>query len=53
MLQQAPFRLSRSGVMLAIVSAAFAGEAGAAAGRVEFTIGGVMLARNGGRHADT
>ncbi len=43
----APFRLNRSGFLLAVVSAAFAGEAGAAAGRAEFTIGGVTVARNG------
>jgi hypothetical protein len=43
----APFRLNRSGIMLAIVSAAFAGQASAAAGRAEFTIGGVTLQRNG------
>ena len=43
----APFRLNRSGVMLAIVSAALASEAGAAAGRTEFVIGGVTVARNG------
>ena len=42
-----PFRLNRSGIMLAIVSAAFASEASAAAGRAEFTIGGVTVARNG------
>ena len=42
-----PFRLNRSGFMLAIVSAAFAGQAFAVAGRVEFTIGGVTVARNG------
>src|ERR1700674_1742565 len=34
-----PFRLNRSGFLLALVSAAFAGQAGAAAGRVDFTIG--------------
>jgi len=44
----APFRLNRSGVMLALVSAAFAGEAGAAAGRTEFTIGPVMVAGRDG-----
>jgi len=43
----APFRLNRSGIMLAIVSAAFASEASAAAGRAEFTIGGVTVARGG------
>lgn len=42
-----PFRLNRSGIMLAIVSAAFAHQAGAAAGRAEFVIGGVNVARNG------
>src|SRR5688572_24174973 len=47
MKRSVPFRLNRSGIMLAIVSAAFAGEAGAAAGRAEFTIGGVTLARGG------
>ena len=47
MSRSAPFRLNRSGMMLALVSAAFAGEAGAAAGRTEFTIGGVTIARNG------
>jgi len=43
----APFRLNRSGIMLAIVSTAFASEASAAAGRAEFTIGGVTVARGG------
>src|SRR5258708_16716265 len=38
-----PFRLNRSGVMLALVSVAFAGEAGAVAGRVDFTIGGTTV----------
>ncbi len=38
-----PFRLNRSGVMLALISAAFAGEAGAVAGRVDFTIGGTTV----------
>ena len=47
MSRSAPFRLNRSGMLLALVSAAFAGEAGAAAGRTEFTIGGVTIARNG------
>jgi hypothetical protein len=42
-----PFRPNRSGIVLAIVSAAFAGEASAAAGRAEFTIGGVTVARGG------
>ena len=43
-----PFRRSRSGLVLALVSAAFAGEAGAAAGRVEFTIGGATIAGRDG-----
>src|SRR3990170_2672679 len=43
----APFRPSKSAIMLAMVSAAFAGNVGAAAGRTEFTIGGVTLARGG------
>ena len=44
----APFRLNRSGVMLALVSAAFAGEAGAAAGRTEFIVGPVTVAGRDG-----
>ena len=47
MRQTIPFRLNRSGFMLAVVSAAFAGQAVAAAGRAEFTIGGVTVARGG------
>src|SRR5687768_12672569 len=43
-----PFRLNRSGVLLALVSAAFAGEAGAVAGRVEFTVGGVTVSGRDG-----
>ena len=43
----APFRLNRSSVMLAVLSAAFASQASAAAGRAEFTIGGVTVARGG------
>jgi hypothetical protein len=46
-MSSAPFRLNRSGILLAVVSAAFATEAGAAAGRAEFTIGGVTVARGG------
>jgi hypothetical protein len=34
-----PFRLNRTGLLLALISTAFAGEAGAAAGRVEFAVG--------------
>jgi len=48
MRQTAPFRLNRSGLMLALISAAFAGEAGAAAGRAEFTIGGVTVSGKDG-----
>ena len=43
----APFRLNRSGLMLAIISAAFASQTQAASGRAEFTIGGVTVARGG------
>jgi hypothetical protein len=42
-----PFRLSRSGAVAALVSAALAGEANAAAGRTEFTVGSVTVARGG------
>jgi hypothetical protein len=38
-----PFNLNRSGVLLALISAAFAGQAGAAAGRVDFTVGGATV----------
>jgi hypothetical protein len=44
-----PFRLNRSGFLLALVSAAFAGEAGAAAGRVDFTIGGATVSGESGQ----
>ena len=44
MARSTPFRLNRSGLMLALISAAFANQAGAAAGRTEFTIGGVTVA---------
>jgi len=36
-----PFRLSRGGMLLALISAGFAAEAGAAAGRVDFATSGV------------
>ncbi len=42
------FRLNRSGVLLALVSAAFASQAQAAAGRAEFIIGGVTIAGRDG-----
>src|SRR5262245_60410801 len=43
-----PFRLSSGGMLLALISAAFAGEASAAAARVDFTTAGVTVTgRNG------
>ena len=44
-----PFRLNRSGMLLALISTAFAGEAGAAAGRVDFTTAGVTVASQNGQ----
>ena len=44
-----PFRLNRSGMLLALISAAFAGEAGAAAARVDFTTTGVTVAGRDGQ----
>ena len=43
------FRLNRSGLLLALVSAAFAGQAGAAAGRVEFALGAANVVGTDGR----
>jgi hypothetical protein len=43
------FRLNRSGLLLALISAAFAGQAQAAAGRVEFAIGPVSVVGADGR----
>jgi len=43
------FRLNRSGLLLALVSAAFAGQAGAAAGRVEFALGAANVVGSDGR----
>ena len=43
------FRLNRSGLLLALVSAAFAGQAGAAAGRVEFALGAANVVGADGR----
>jgi len=44
----APFRLSSSGMLLALISAGFAAQAGAAAGRVDFaTEGAVVAGRDG------
>ena len=45
----APFLLSRSGMLLALISAAFAHQAGAAAGRVDFTTPGVTVAGRDGQ----
>lgn len=44
-----PFRLNRSGLVLALISAAFAGQAQAAAGRIEFAIGPVSVVGADGR----
>jgi hypothetical protein len=45
----APFRLNRSGLLLALISAGFTAEGGAAAGRVDFTVGGVTVTAADGR----
>jgi hypothetical protein len=45
----APFRLNRGGLLLALISAAFAGEAGAAAARVDFAFGNVSVSGADGR----
>jgi hypothetical protein len=44
-----PFRLNRSGFLLALISAAFSGHAGAAAGRVDFTLGATTVSGSDGR----
>jgi len=44
----APFRLNRGGLMLALISAAYAGQAAAAAARVDFIVGGVTVANRNG-----
>ena len=44
-----PFRLNRSSLILALISAGFAGQAGAVAGRVEFSIGGATTQDADGR----
>lgn len=49
MARSVPFRLNRSGVLLALLSAAFAGQAGASAGRVDFAIGGATLSSQDGQ----
>jgi hypothetical protein len=47
--RSAPFRLNRSGLLLALVSAAFAGPAAAAAGRVDFAVGDATVVGSDGR----
>src|SRR5262245_36350058 len=47
--RSAPFRLNRSGLLLALISAAFAGEAAAAAARVDFAAGGATVSNRGGQ----
>lgn len=44
-----PFRLNRTGLLLALISAAFAGQAQAAAGRVEFAVGPATVVGVDGR----
>jgi hypothetical protein len=44
-----PFRLNRSGLLLALISAGFAGGAGAAAGKVDFVTSGVTVAGRDGQ----
>jgi hypothetical protein len=44
-----PFRLNRTGLLLALISTAFAGQAQAAAGRVEFAIGPATVVGVDGR----
>jgi hypothetical protein len=45
----APFRLNRSGMLLALISAAYAGQVDALAGRVDFTTTGVTVTGRDGR----
>ena len=49
MAKNIPFRLNRSSLILALISAGFAGQAGAVAGRVEFSIGGATTQGADGR----
>jgi len=44
-----PFRLNRTGLLLALISTAFAGQAQAAAGRVEFAVGPATVVGTDGR----
>ena len=43
------FRLNRNGLLLALISAAFAGQANAAAGRIEFAFGGATVSGANGQ----
>jgi hypothetical protein len=43
------FRLNRNGLLLALISAAFAGQAHAAAGRIEFAFGGATVSGANGQ----
>jgi hypothetical protein len=49
MIAATPFRLNRNRMLLALISAAFAIEASAAAGRVEFAFGGASVTGADGR----
>jgi FecR protein len=49
MARSTPFLLNSSGMLLALISAGFAGGAGAAAGRVDFVLGGVTVAARDGQ----
>jgi hypothetical protein len=49
MASSAPFRLNRSGLLFVLISAAFAGQAGAAAGRVDFAVGNATVVGTDGR----
>jgi FecR protein len=45
----APFRINRSALTLALISAAFAGNTEASAGRIDFSIGSVVATRANGQ----
>src|SRR4051812_15262661 len=49
MSRSVPFRLNGAGMLLTLISAAFSGEAGAAAGRVDFATSGVTVAGRDGQ----
>jgi hypothetical protein len=46
----APFRITRNELLLALISVAFAGEASAAAGRVDFATDGATVSGANGQH---